>query len=92
MEYVRDENLVDQLDRNWDELLQELRVAQTGVQVLSGFLLTLPFQARFPEESVEQRYVFLILVLLTALTTGLLIAPVGLHRMLFRRRQRTRSS
>jgi hypothetical protein len=86
MTYTRDEDESEQLDRNWNELLQELRVTQTGVQILTGFLLTLPFQARFTELSDEQRRVFLVLCLLSALTTGLLIAPVGLHRMLFRRR------
>ena len=43
----RDESAADRLDRNWNELLQELRVMQTGVQILSGFLLTVPFQQRF---------------------------------------------
>ena len=43
----RNESAVEKLDRNWMELIQELRVLQTGVQILGGFLLTLPFQARF---------------------------------------------
>jgi hypothetical protein len=90
MTYDRAEGEADQLDRNWTELLQELRVTQTGVQILTGFLLTLPFQSRFAELNTEQRRVFLVLSVLSALTTGLFIAPVGLHRMLFRRRLKDR--
>jgi len=50
----------ERLDRNWSELPQELRVTQTGVQILSGFLLTLPFQARFAELSAVYRVLFLV--------------------------------
>ncbi|QTE31486.1 sodium:proton antiporter [Pengzhenrongella sicca] len=73
------------MDRNWNELLQELRVTQTGAQILTGFLLTLPFQQRFADLTSFQRGVYLALVLLAALTTGLIVAPVSLHRVLFRR-------
>lgn len=72
------------LDRNWSELLQELRVAQTGVQILTGFLLTLPFAARFTELSVYQHYVYLGVLVGSVLSTGLLVAPVVYHRLLFR--------
>jgi hypothetical protein len=58
---------------------------QTGVQILTGFLLTLPFQQRFGELDNYQRTVYLVLVVLSALTTGMLIAPVSLHRALFRK-------
>lgn len=72
------------LDRNWDDLLQELRVAQTGVQLLTGLLITVPFQARFPELTGHQRLLYLVVVSLAVLATGLLISPVVLHRVLFR--------
>ena len=76
------------LDRNWDDLLQELRVAQTGVQLLTGLLLTVPFQARFPDLTMQQRLLYLVVVSLAVLATGLLISPVVLHRVLFRQNAR----
>ena len=76
------------LDRNWEELLQELRVTQTGVQVLTGFLVTLPFQARFATLSGPQRTLYLVVLVLSATATGLIIAPVSAHRILFRRRRK----
>ncbi|WP_213814078.1 DUF6328 family protein [Glaciihabitans sp. dw_435] len=82
----RDESETERLDRNWNEMLQELRVAQTGTQILTGFLLTLPFQQRFTELDSFQLDVYLVLVVLAALSTGLGLAPVSLHRVLFRRR------
>jgi hypothetical protein len=72
-------------DRNWNELLAELRVMQTGVQILTGFLLVLPFQARFGDLDGYQRDVYLSLLLVSIAATGLLVAPVALHRALFRR-------
>lgn len=78
----------ERLDRNWDDLLQELRVAQTGVQLLTGLLLTVPFQARFPELVPHQRILYLVVVSLSVLATGLLISPVVLHRVLFRQNAR----
>jgi hypothetical protein len=86
----RDETPVEQLDRNWTELLQELRVAQTGVQLLTGLLLTLPFQQRFLELAGPQRIAYLVTVALSVASTGLLIAPVALHRALFRQHARSR--
>ncbi len=74
----------ERLDRNWTDLLQELRVAQTGVQLLTGLLLTVPFQARFAELSDQQRTVYLIVASLSVFAAGLLITPVVLHRVLFR--------
>lgn len=79
------ENEAERTNRNFDELLQELRVMQTGVQLLTGFLLTLPFQARFADLDAYQRVLYLVLVALAVLTTGILIAPVSIHRALFRR-------
>jgi len=73
-----------QLDNNWSEILQELRVTQTGTQILTGFLLTLAFQARFTDLTQEQVTLYLTLVVVAALTTALGLAPVSLHRTLFR--------
>lgn len=81
----RRETPLEKLDRNWNEILQELRVTQTGIQILTGFLLTVPFQQRFTELTTEQTRFYLGLVLLAAVTTGLMVAPVSLHRWLFRR-------
>lgn len=82
----RDETENQRLDRNWNELLQELRVTQTGTQILTGFLLTLPFQPRFQQLSDFQVSSYLVLVGLAALSAALGLAPVSLHRMLFRRK------
>jgi O-antigen/teichoic acid export membrane protein len=76
------------LDRNWAELLQELRVVQTGVQLLTGFLLTLPFQQRFQSLGSDERHLYLTVVVLAAAATILLIAPVPMHRVLFRQHER----
>ncbi len=81
----RDESPAERLDRNWSELLQELRVTQTGIQILSGFLLTLPFQSRFDDLSPWLVAIFLTAVVLGTLTTGVIVAPVTAHRLLFRR-------
>jgi hypothetical protein len=81
----RDETEIERLDRNWNNLLQELRVVQTGVQLLTGFLLTLPFQQRFEVLSQQMRIVYLVTVGCSVGATVLLIAPVGIHRLLFRR-------
>jgi hypothetical protein len=85
---ARGETPTKRLDRNWNDLLQELRVAQTGVQLLTGFLLTLPFQARFSELEAFDRKVYLTAVAAAVLSTGLLISPVMLHRFLFRQHAR----
>jgi hypothetical protein len=85
---TRDETKNERMDRNWNELLQELRVTQTGIQILTGFLLTLPFQQRFTDLDEFQRDVFLVTVSLAAGATGLIIAPVSFHRMMFRQRQK----
>ncbi|WP_125610709.1 DUF6328 family protein [Specibacter cremeus] len=80
----RNETRAEQLDRNWLELLQELRVMQTGVQVMAGFLLTLPFQQRFSKLDAGQVALYLALVIVAAAATGLMMVPVALHRRLFR--------
>lgn len=82
------ESTDDALDRNWNELLQELRVMQTGVQLLTGLLLTLPFQQRFADLTDGQRHTYLVAVAAAVLSTVLLVAPVPLHRVLFRQRER----
>jgi hypothetical protein len=82
----RNETAEETLDRNWMELLQELRVLQTGVQILAGFLLTLPFQARFETLTDFQTTLYLWLVVLAALTTATILLPVSVHRRLFRQR------
>ncbi len=81
----RGETEIERLDRNWNSLLQELRVVQTGVQLLTGFLLTLPFQQRFDVLSEQMGIVYLATVGSSVAATMLLIAPVGIHRLLFRR-------
>jgi len=84
----RGESELQRLDRNFSEILQELRVAQTGVQILFAFLLTLAFSQRFTEISAFQRDLYILTLMLTAAATGLLIAPVGYHRITFRQRMR----
>jgi len=80
----RDETESERLDRNWNELLQELRVTQTGTQILTGFLLTIPFQQRFSELEPGQLAIYLVLVAFAVLATILALAPVSIHRALFR--------
>src|SRR3954451_8000951 len=84
----RKESEIERLDRNWGDLLQELRVVQTGVQLLTGFLLTLPFQQKFSELSSTERAVYLVAVSTSIVATGFLQAPVSVHRALFRRHRR----
>ena len=80
---------VDQvLDRNVAELLQELRVAFTGVQILFAFLLSLAFTQRFQELGDFDLAVYVTALMCTALATMVLIAPVSFHRLVFRRRQK----
>ncbi len=75
-------------DRNLVELLQELRVAAVGVQVIFGFLLSLPFYARFSALGHAQRVLYLVAVVLSAVSTALLLGPVAYHRLVFRRHQK----
>ncbi|MER6914368.1 DUF6328 family protein [Streptomyces sp. NPDC000594] len=82
----RSETEEERADRRWTELLQELRVAQTGVQILFGFLLTVVFQPRFTELSDVDRSIYLATVMLGAAATGALIGPVAFHRLLTGRR------
>lgn len=79
----RHESRDEKLDRNWGDLLQELRVAQTGLQLLSGFLLTLPFTQLFPSLDHGQKGLYLGLVVLAGLAVGLNLTPIMLHRRVF---------
>jgi hypothetical protein len=79
----RDETKSERLDRNWNDLLQELRVVQTGVQLLSGLLLTLPFTDRFKDIDVWQQRLYLTLVLMAGLAVGATLTPIMVHRRVF---------
>lgn len=85
----RDESPSERADRNWIEVLQELRVMQTGTQILTGFLLALAFQPAFSDLDSGQRTIYLALIVLSALSSIVALAPVALHRMLFRHRAKT---
>lgn len=78
----RDESDEERLDRKWNDMLQELRVMQTGVQLLAGILLTLPFQQTFADLDDFQRTLYLGLVVTAAVTTALVLTPVAIHRRL----------
>jgi hypothetical protein len=82
----RDETPAERFDRNWNALLQELRVLQTGTQLLTGFLLTVVFQPAFRDLERWQVVVYLAVVSLAVLSTVVALMPVALHRALFRRR------
>jgi hypothetical protein len=81
----RPESAAERDDRNLAELLQELRVISIGVQVLFGFLLSLPFTARFDRVNGVQRHLYLTSLVLAAVATTLLLSPVAYHRVVFRR-------
>jgi hypothetical protein len=83
-----DESEAERLTRNLNELLQELRVTQTGIQILTGFLLTLPFSQRFKDLDSLQRGAFLAILTGSVIATGLVTSPVAFHRVLFRHGQR----
>ena len=80
---ARDETPQERADRNWNELLQELRVSQTGVQVLAGFLVTLPFQSGFDKLDAFQRAWYVGLLALAFGTVSVMLAPVAIHRRVF---------
>lgn len=77
----RDESEEERADRMWGELIQEVRVAQTGVQILFGFLLTVVFQQKYATLAETDRVIYIVTVVLGASTTGALIGPVSLHRL-----------
>src|SRR5690348_498439 len=80
----RNETDLERADRNLAELLQEVRVVQTGVQVLFGFLLAIVFQTRFKDITTFQKAVYLVTLLAAVAAAVLLMAPTAYHRLLFR--------
>src|SRR5215475_3220626 len=84
----RDETEAERLDRNLGELLQELRVALPGVQVLFAFLLAVPFQQHFTEITPFEKKVYFATLLCTAISAALLIAPSSYHRITFHLQQK----
>jgi hypothetical protein len=86
----RDETEEERLDRNLNELLQELRVAIPGVQVLFAFLLTVPFQQNFTKINNFQRDVYFTTLICTAISAILLMSPTAYHRLTFRYQQKRR--
>ena len=84
----RRETEEERADRNLAELLQELRVALPGVQVLFAFLLTVPFSQRFSDLSEFQEWLYFGVMITVALATVMLVAPTAGHRILFRRQQK----
>ncbi|MFJ8783552.1 DUF6328 family protein [Streptomyces sp. NPDC102476] len=87
---ARNETPLERADRNFGELLQELRVTQTGVQILFAFLLTLAFTQRFPTLDSFQRATYVTTLLLAVLAAALFTAPAALHRSLFQRGAKAR--
>ena len=86
----RNETANQRSDRNWNEILQELRVALTGTQLIGGFLIAVAFQPRFKDLDDYQLTLYLVLVSLAGLATVIGLAPVTLHRALFRRQVKER--
>lgn len=78
----REESAEEKADRKWGDLLQEMRVMQTGTQLIAGFLLTLPFQGRFAELDGYQRGLYLVVVVVALVTTALVVSPIAVHRRL----------
>jgi hypothetical protein len=77
----RDETEEERADRMWGELIQEVRVAQTGVQILFGFLLTVVFQPKYDRLAHADKAIYIVTVVLGAAATGALVGPVSLHRL-----------
>ncbi|MGN6171349.1 MAG: DUF6328 family protein [Streptosporangiaceae bacterium] len=83
---ARGETPLQRVDRAYGEILQEIRVAQTGVQILFAFLLTLAFTSRFASVTQFQRGIYVLTLMLCAAAAALLIAPASFHRVVYRRR------
>ncbi|MEU7909054.1 DUF6328 family protein [Actinoplanes sp. NPDC049118] len=81
---ISNENDKHRWDRNFADLLQELRVAQTGVQIFFAFLLTMPFSSGFPQTTAVQKDAYIVALLAAAVSTAMIISPVAFHRALFR--------
>jgi Family of unknown function (DUF6328) len=86
--YERDEDEAAQLDRHWNELLQELRLAQTGTQILFAFLLTIAFSPPFRSADRFTELVYAGTLLAAAVALALFLAPVPFHRIVYRHRLR----
>lgn len=82
------ETKLEKLDRNWGDILQELRVTQTGNQILFGFLLILPFQSTFSEITGRERWLYMAVFILVSLSTIFNVAPAAAHRLLSDRRRK----
>ncbi|MEU0404165.1 DUF6328 family protein [Streptomyces sp. NPDC006197] len=82
----RDETEEERADRRWTDLMQEIRVAQTGVQILLGFLLTVAFTPHFQGLEQTDKTIYVITIVLGSLATGALIGPVAFHRIVAGRR------
>ncbi|MFD3547123.1 DUF6328 family protein [Streptomyces sp. NPDC058655] len=82
----RSETAAERADRQWQELVQEIRVAQTGVQILFGFLLTVVFTPHFHGLSQTDKTLYIVTVILGSMATGALIGPVAFHRIVSGRR------
>jgi Family of unknown function (DUF6328) len=87
-DYERDENRVEQLDRHWIELLQELRLAQTGTQIFFAFLLTIAFTQPFRDADRFTHLVFAGTLITSAIAMGLFLAPVSFHRLTYQQKVR----
>ena len=86
----REETEDERLNRELDQLLNELRVAMPGVQVLFAFLLAVPFQQRFAQVTEFQKDVYFVTLLASAAASALFIAPTAYHRLMFRARDKPR--
>jgi magnesium-transporting ATPase (P-type) len=82
----RNETEEEKADRKWGELIQEVRVAQTGVQILFAFLLTVVFTPKYEDLPHTDKVIYIVTVVLAAAATGALIGPVSLHRLVVGRR------
>ena len=90
-EWGRHETEEERADRKWSELIQEVRVAQTGVQILFGFLLTVVFQQKYASREQTDKTIYIVTVVLGAAATGALIGPVSLHRLVSGQRVKARA-
>ena len=88
--YQRDEDESERLDRHWAELLQELRLAQTGTQILFAFLLTIAFTQPFQNADSFTHLLFAVTLVMSAIAMALFLAPVSFHRMVYRLQMRDR--
>ncbi|MFE1907013.1 DUF6328 family protein [Streptomyces gardneri] len=87
----RSETRMERADRRWQEVIQEIRVVQTGVQILLGFLLTVVFTPHFQGLEQTDKTIYIVTVVLGSLATGALIGPVALHRIVAGRKIKPRA-